>query len=123
MNLDIIREGDVDTCFIMLRFANGVLDVIDNSRQAVYDFDQRIEVFSSKSCITADNEPANNTVLYNAQGVSSEKPLCFFLERYSVAFIEEARGFVNACLEYRERFVGAYDGFEQVKVAIAAKKR
>jgi myo-inositol 2-dehydrogenase/D-chiro-inositol 1-dehydrogenase len=122
VNPDIIKEGDVDTCIIMLRFANGALGVIDNSRQAVYGYDQRIEVFGSKGCITADNEKANNTVLYTAQGVSSEKPLWFFLERYNDAFVEEARGFVNACLENGETLVGAFDGLQPVKIAIAAKK-
>jgi myo-inositol 2-dehydrogenase / D-chiro-inositol 1-dehydrogenase len=122
VNPDIIKEGDVDTCIIMLRFANGALGVIDNSRQAVYGYDQRIEVFGSKGCITADNEKANNTVLYTAQGVSSEKPLWFFLERYNDAFVEEARGFVNACLDDGETLVSAYDGLQPVKIAIAAKK-
>lgn len=122
VNPDIIKEGDVDTCIIMLRFANGALGVIDNSRQAVYGYDQRIEVFGSKGCITADNETANNTVLYTAQGVTSEKPLWFFLERYNDAFVEEARGFVNACLEDGETLVGAFDGLQPVKIAIAAKK-
>ena len=122
VNPDILKEGDVDTCIIMLRFANGALGVIDNSRQAVYGYDQRIEVFGSKGCITADNETANNTVLYTAQGVTSEKPLWFFLERYNEAFVEEARGFVNACLENGETLVGAFDGLQPVKIAIAAKK-
>lgn len=122
VNPDIIKEGDVDTCIIMLRFENGALGVIDNSRQAVYGYDQRIEVFGSKGCITADNETANNTVLYTAEGVTSEKPLWFFLERYNEAFVEEARGFVEACLTGADTLVGAFDGLQPVKIAIAAKK-
>lgn len=122
VNPDIIKEGDVDTCIIMLRFKNGALGVIDNSRQAVYGYDQRIEVFGSKGCITADNEKANNTVLYTKEAVTSEKPLWFFLERYNEAFVEEVRGFVDACLTGGETLVGAYDGLQPVKIAIAAKK-
>lgn len=122
VNPDIIKEGDVDTCIIMLRFENGALGVIDNSRQAVYGYDQRIEVFGSKGCITAENETANNTVLYTAEGVTSEKPLWFFLERYNEAFVEEARGFVEACLTGADTLVGAFDGLQPVKIAIAAKK-
>ena len=122
VNPDILKEGDVDTCIIMLRFANGALGVIDNSRQAVYGYDQRIEVFGSKGCITADNEKANNTVLYTQQGVACEKPLWFFLERYNEAFVQEACGFVDACLGNGETLVGAFDGLQPVKIAIAAKK-
>lgn len=39
---------DVDTAIVTLKFANGALGVIDNSRQAVYGYDQRVEVFGEK---------------------------------------------------------------------------
>jgi myo-inositol 2-dehydrogenase/D-chiro-inositol 1-dehydrogenase len=41
------KAGDVDTAIVTLRFANGALGVIDNSRKAVYGYDQRVEVFGS----------------------------------------------------------------------------
>ena len=48
--------GDIDTTIINLRFANGALGTIDNSRQAVYGYDQRVEVFGSggKACDSRD---------------------------------------------------------------------
>ena len=122
VNPEIGAAGDVDTCIITLRFKNGALGVIDNSRQAVYGYDQRVEVFGSKGCITADNETANNTTLYTADGVSKEKPLWFFLERYNDAYIQEEVDFVDACLNDKPTVVGAFDGLQPVKIAIAAKK-
>ena len=116
------EAGDVDTCIINLRFKNGALGVIDNSRQAVYGYDQRVEVFGSKGCVTADNETADNTVLYTADAVTCEKPLWFFLERYNEAFVEEVKGFVDACLDGKDTLVGAFDGLQPVKIAQAAKK-
>ena len=122
VNPEIGQAGDVDTCIITLKFANGALGVIDNSRQAVYGYDQRIEVFGSKGCITADNETPNNTTLYTADGVQKEKPLWFFLERYNDAFIAEENSFVDACLNGTETVVGAFDGLQPVLIAIAAKE-
>ncbi len=119
---EIGKAGDVDTCIINLRFKNGALGVIENSRQAVYGYDQRVEVFGSKGCISAENETANNTTLMTAETVTKEKPLWFFLERYNDAFIQEAREFVDACLNGKEPSVGAFDGLQPVKIAIAAKK-
>ena len=119
---EIGRAGDVDTCTIMLRFENGALGVIDNSRQAVYGYDQRIEVFGSKGCVTADNETANNTTLYTADAVTREKPLWFFLERYNDAYIAEAQSFVEACLNDRETPVGVNDGLQPVLIGLAAKE-
>jgi len=120
VNPDIAKEGDVDTCVITLRFANGALGVIDNSRQAVYGYDQRVEVFGSKGCIQADNETANNTTHYTEQGVYKEKPLYFFLERYNDAFIQEAKDFADACMNDTDTPVGAFDGMQPILIAIAA---
>ena len=122
VNPEIGQAGDVDTCIITLKFANGALGVIDNSRQAVYGYDQRIEVFGSKGCITADNETPNNTTLYTADGVQKEKPLWFSLERYNDAFIAEENSFVDACLNGTDTVVGAFDGLQPVLIAIAAKE-
>ncbi len=119
---EIGKAGDVDTCTIMLRFENGALGVIDNSRQAVYGYDQRIEVFGSKGCVTADNETANNTTLYTADAVTREKPLWFFLERYNDAYIAEEQSFVDACLNDRETLVGVNDGLQPVLIGLAAKE-
>ena len=119
---EIGKAGDVDTCIINLRFRNGALGVIDNSRQAVYGYDQRIEVFGSKGMISAENETPNNTTYYTADGVYREKPLYFFLERYNDAFIQEEAEFVKACLEDTETLVGSFDGLQPVRIAIAAKK-
>lgn len=118
----IAEAGDVDTCIITLRFKSGALGVIDNSRQAVYGYDQRVEVFGSKGMIAAENETPNNTTHYTAQGVYKEKPLYFFLERYNDAFIQEESSFVEACLKDEDTPVGAFDGLQPVLIAIAAKK-
>ena len=122
VNPEIGNAGDVDTCIITLKFKNGALGVIDNSRQAVYGYDQRIEVFGSKGCITAENETPNNTTLYTVDGVTREKPLWFFLERYNDAFITEECAFVDACLNDKDTVVGAFDGLQPVLIAIAAKE-
>ena len=122
VNPEIAAAGDVDTCIITLKFANGAIGVIDNSRQAVYGYDQRIEVFGSKGMISAENETPNNTTYYTADGVYREKPLWFFLERYNDAFIQEETEFVKACLEDTETPVGSFDGLQPVRIAIAAKK-
>lgn len=116
------EAGDVDTAIVTLKFANGAIGVINNSRQAVYGYDQRVEVFGSKGCMTADNETANLTTLSTAAGVVREKPLYFFLERYNDAFIEEMNGFVQAIRNDTPTLVDATDGLKPVLIAMAAKK-
>ncbi len=46
---ELARLDDVDTAVVTLRHENGCLTVIDNSRQAVYGYDQRVEVLGAQA--------------------------------------------------------------------------
>ena len=94
-----IKEyNDIDTAIVMLKFENGALGVIDNSRAARYGYDQRTEVHCEKGCVQVGNDLIDTSIISTADGVYSEKPTWFFLERYNNAFILEAQDFVNAIL-------------------------
>ncbi len=114
--------GDVDTAVIMLKFANGVIGTIDNSRRAVYGYDQRVEAFGSEGMIRVLNNKPNTSILSDAAGVHAEKPLFFFLERYMDAYEEEMRQFVTAVREDKPVPVGGLDGRHPVIIALAAKR-
>ena len=116
------EAGDVDTVVISAKMAGGALAAIDGCRKAVYGYDQRGEVFGSKGCIASSNDAANNTVLSTADGIISEKPLWFFLERYMGAYQDEIKSFVNCIVNDTEPEVGIEDGLVSVKLAIACKR-
>lgn len=114
--------GDIDTAVVNLKFENGVLAVIDNSRKAAYGYDQRVEVFGSKGCIRVENVADSNVITSSAEGIISEKPKHFFIERYKDAYIAEIREFIDSILNDREPTVSGRDGLEPVLIGIAAKK-
>lgn len=116
------KAGDVDTAVVTLKFENGALCVIDNSRKAVYGYDQRLEVFGSMGAAAAENDTPNTVRLSHADGVVSEKPLHFFLERYKSAFIAEMTAFVDAVREDKPVPVTGEDGLADLLVALAAGK-
>lgn len=116
------EAGDVDTAVITLKMENGAIAVIDNSRRAAYGYDQRAEVFGSKGMAATSNDTLSTVVLSNADGVTGEKPLYFFLERYMQSFATEVKGFVNAIENDTETLVGVEDGLKPVLMGIAAKK-
>ncbi len=68
---------------------NGAIAVIDNSRKAAYGYDQRAEVFGSKGMVAYQDDSTSSAVISNADGVTGEKPLYFFLERYMAAYAKE----------------------------------
>ncbi len=116
------EQGDVDTAIITMKMANGALAVIDNSRRAAYGYDQRAELFGSKGMVATANDTLSSAVIADENGVTGEKPLFFFLERYMESFSEEMRQFVNACENNTEVPVGIHAGMQSVKIGLAAKK-
>lgn len=116
------EAGDIDTAIITLKFANGALGVIDNSRRAAYGYDQRAEVFGSKGSVSTANDTLSTAIISTEEGIVSEKPLYFFLERYMQSFAEEIRQFVEAIINDTEVPVNANDGLQPILMGLAAKK-
>lgn len=119
---EIGKAGDVDTAITTLKFENGSMCVIDNCRQAVYGYDQRVEVFGSKGSIEARNDKETNTVLRTAESVTEDKPLYFFLERYMASFAEEMKQFFDAISNDTDVPCGGIDGLNAVVIGLAATK-
>jgi myo-inositol 2-dehydrogenase/D-chiro-inositol 1-dehydrogenase len=114
--------GDIDTAIVTLRYASGALGVIENSRRAVYGYDQRIEVFGSAGMVSAANETPHRTTLADAQGVHGPLPLYFFLERYAAAYGAEMQAFVKSIREGTPPPVSGRDGRAPVVMGHAAWK-
>lgn len=116
------KYNDVDTAIISLKFANSALGIIDNSRKAVYGYDQRVEIFGSEGCIQIENDYPNTAQLLTAKGIYQDKPKFFFLERYREAYIEELRRFITAIRENQPVLVNGFDALQAEVIAHAAKQ-
>ncbi len=116
------EAGDVDTAVITLKMENGAIAVIDNCRKAVYGYDQRAEVFGSEGMAAISNDSQSTAVISNAQGVTGEKPMFFFLERYMDAYGKEITAFIDAIEKGKDTPLNVYDGLKPVLMGLAAKK-
>ena len=114
------EAGDIDTAVVTLRFANGAIGTIDNSRKAVYGYDQRVEVFGSGGMVAVANNTLDSHIYSNAEGVHSAKPLYFFLERYMDSFITEMKDFLSCVQQDCQPSVTGMDGRAPVVMAKAA---
>jgi myo-inositol 2-dehydrogenase/D-chiro-inositol 1-dehydrogenase len=113
--------GDIDTAVTTLRFQSGAIGVIDNSRQAVYGYDQRLEVFGSNGCVTVENDYHNTAQIMTKQSVYRDTPKYFFLERYNDAYIDEVRAFVESIQTGQPVLVSGNDGLQAELIAHAAR--
>ena len=119
---EIGKAGDLDTALIVLRFRNGVIGTIDNSRRAPYGYDQRVDILGSHGKIKTDNCYPNTAQILNDKTVCRDLPLNFFMDRYRESFVAELQAFVAAVREDRPTPVTGMDGRVPIQMALAARR-
>jgi len=113
------QAGDVDTAKVMLRFENGAIGTIENSRQAVFGYDQRVEVFGSGGEARTGNVHPNQVTISDAGGVRRDPIMHFFVERYFESYVAEMNAFVDAIEQDTDVPVNGADGRAPVVMAMA----
>jgi len=114
--------GDVDTAVVSLRFRDGALGIIENSRRASYGYDQRAEIHGSAGAAESRNDAESRVTISDASGVHDEKPLHFFLERYRDSFVAEIRSFAEAVARNTPPEVTGHDGIQAMRIAAACRR-
>jgi len=114
------EAGDVDTAMVILKTARGALCHIDNSRRAVYGYDQRIEVFGSQGMLQAANPTPTTVLRYTREAVLVDKPYYFFLDRYPDAFRAELDHYLDVIAGSATPLVTGRDGRQALVLADAA---
>ena len=112
--------GDIDTAVIVLRFENGATAVIENSRKAVYGYDQRLEVFGSKGVLKIENPLKTNVIGSDEEGTHNDVNLNFFIDRYDISYLVEMQAFIDALTNKTIMPVGGADGVNAIVLAEAA---
>ena len=71
---ELSKYNDIDTAILNIELENGALATILSSREAVYGYDQRVEVFGEKGAINMDNSIESNISISDAQGIKGDNP-------------------------------------------------
>jgi myo-inositol 2-dehydrogenase/D-chiro-inositol 1-dehydrogenase len=116
------KLGDLDTCVVSLKFTSGMLGSIDNSRQAVYGYDQRIEVLGLQGAVMVGNETEDRVVKGTREGFLTARLPVFFMQRYAPCYVEEIRQFIECVREDNPTPVDGTDGRLAVVLGCAAWK-
>ena len=107
----LTKLGDVDTAMVVMRAASGALVHINNSRRAVYGYDQRVELFGARGMVQSENLRPSSVRRYDAKATDAQDPLLnFFIERYQQSYLDELHEFIDAVANKRRPAVGFDDG-------------
>ena len=93
-----------------------------NSRRAAYGYDQRIELLGSEGLLSAENVAESTIVKATDAGITSAKPVFFFLERYMKAYAIEWSAFVDAVVDGAPVPATIQDGVNALALAEAANQ-
>ncbi len=115
------EAGDIDTAAAIIRFEGGGIGVIDNSRQAVYGYDQRIEVFGSGGNVVIGNQPVNTATIHGADGIRRDNIPYFFIDRYIDSYRDEVAAFYESLEKKLPSPVSGEDALTAVRAARAAQ--
>jgi myo-inositol 2-dehydrogenase/D-chiro-inositol 1-dehydrogenase len=110
----------LDTAVVTLTHADGAFTVIDNSRQALYGYDQRVEAFGSLGVAASGNPLAHTGVVRTADGTHAPTLPYFFLERYVPSYVRAWEAFALAFREGQPSLVGVRDGRAPLVIGLAA---
>lgn len=116
------EAGDVDTAVCVLAHADGTLTTIDNSREAVYGFDQRVEAFGSGGLAVSDNPAAHAGWTIGRESRVGQPLPWFFLDRYMESYRQEWRAFHRYLTEGGPSPAGLVDARNCAVIALAAGK-
>lgn len=111
---------DIDTALVTIKFENGVICNIDNSRKCTYGYDQRLEFLGDQGMLSADNVKNHHASLFNSSGLQSSLCKDFFIDRYTQAYFIENQSFVHCAQNNNEFPVTAEDALNALKFAQAA---
>jgi myo-inositol 2-dehydrogenase/D-chiro-inositol 1-dehydrogenase len=110
-----------DTAMIVMRTADGKQCTINNSRTAVYGYDQRVELLGNRGMVQSDNRRPHAMRRFGAETTEAGAPyLHFFIERYREAFDAELTAFIAAVESGGPPEVGFEDGRQALVLAEAA---
>jgi len=113
--------NDFDTAMFILKSKSGVLIHINNSRRAVYGYDQRVELFGSKGMVISNNQTSNSLERYTSSSTSSKDLIhFFFIERYQQAYRDQFNSFVETINTNSKPKVTFEDGRKALIIANAA---
>jgi myo-inositol 2-dehydrogenase / D-chiro-inositol 1-dehydrogenase len=120
--LPTTAEGDLDTAVVVLHHADGTITAIDNSKSAVYGYDQRVEALGSNGMAASGQRREHEAVVWDERGGLSAPLQRFFVERYEESYARQWTAFVAAVHAGGPAPVGGRDARAALAIGLAAHR-
>jgi scyllo-inositol 2-dehydrogenase (NAD+) len=113
--------GDIDNAIVNMYFENGTVGVVHLSRNAIFGYDIRAEIWGTKGSIQIGYFRETPIFVMTKEGITHDV-VPHFMERFETAYLNQIQDFVNNVLQDKEPSIKAVDGVAALKVSLAATK-
>jgi predicted dehydrogenase len=113
--------GDIDNAAIDLVFRNGALGVVQLSRNAIFGYDIRAELWGTKGSIQIGYHRQTPILMMTAEGISHDV-VPYFMERFENAYLAQIRDFVDRLARGAQPSITGADALAALSVSLAATR-
>ena len=111
--------GDIDNAIIDMVFENGSLGVVHLSRNAVFGYDIRTEIWGTKGSLQIGYFRHTPILVMTKEGISHDV-VPHFMQRFESAYLAQIQAFVNDVLSGAQPSISATDGLAALQIGLAA---
>ena len=113
--------GDIDNAIIDAVFESGKVGVVQLSRNAVFGYDIRAEVWGTKGSIQIGYFRETPILVMTEQGVTHDV-VPYFMQRFKDAYLTQIEDFVDSVLADRSPSITGQDAIAAMRISAAANR-
>jgi len=111
--------GDIDNAVVNLTFENGSLGVVQLSRNAVFGYDIRTEIWGTKGSLQIGYFRHTPVLVMTKEGIVHDV-VPHFMQRFEDAYLMQIQDFVHNALNGGEPSITGTDGIAALQIGVAA---
>ena len=111
--------GDIDNAVVNLTFENGSLGVVQLSRNAVFGYDIRTEIWGTKGSLQIGYFRHTPVLVMTKEGIAHDV-VPHFMQRFEEAYLMQIQDFVHNALNGGEPSISGTDGIAALQIGFAA---
>jgi inositol 2-dehydrogenase len=113
--------GDIDNAIINMVFESGALGAVHLSRNAVFGYDIRTEIWGTKGSLQIGYHRQTPILVMTKEGITHDV-VPYFMERFESAYLAQIQDFVNKVQHGGQPAVTGADAVAAMRISLAATR-
>jgi predicted dehydrogenase len=111
--------GDIDNALVNMVFESGTLGAVQLSRNAVFGYDIRTEIWGTKGSLQIGYHRHTPILAMTQEGITHDA-VPHFMQRFEGAYLTQIQDFVDKVREGASPSLSAADGIAAMRISLAA---